>query len=165
MPNKILGYKVLALPVSGFAAGEVYYVQPSPTDDVEVYLVGLDLAFHKVSDLSLKAQSKSFTIESPTNSENIGLWKTDGPITITQISAVSVGSTPSLTYSIRYGSDRSVAGTEVVTGGSTTTSVSSGDDVTTFDSASIPADNWIKLTTTAATGTIDQVTITIHYTI
>lgn len=109
------------------------------------------------------SRDKSFTIESPTSTEDIGLWRTNVDITITGIHAVSLGTTPSLTYTLRFNSDRSAVGTEVVTGGSTTTSTTTGDSITVFDDATIPAGSWIWLETTAQSGTTDQVTITINY--
>jgi hypothetical protein len=108
--------------------------------------------------------SKSLTIESPTNAEDITLFYTDDAITITQINTVSRGISPSLTYTIRHASDRATTGTEVVTGGSTTTSASAGDEVTSFNDATIPAGSWIWLETTVQSGTVNETNITIEYT-
>lgn len=108
---------------------------------------------------------KAITIESPTASEDITLFFTDDAITITQLNAVSVGTTPSVTYTIRHGSDRSAAGNEVVTSGSTTTSTTTGDEVTSFNDATIPAGSWVWLETTATSGTVTNTNITIEYTV
>jgi hypothetical protein len=108
--------------------------------------------------------SKAITIESPTSSEDITLFFTDDAITITQLNAVCVGSTPSVTYTIRHGSDRSATGNEVVTSGSTTTSTTMGDEVTSFNDATIAAGSWVWLETTAQSGTVGTVNITIEYT-
>ena len=109
-------------------------------------------------------EEKSFTVESPSATEDIGLWRTPRNITLTEVYTVSSGSTPSLTYTIRHNSDRSATGTEVVTGGSTTTSTSTGDSVKTFNDATIPSGSWIWLETTAQSGTINSTTFTIYYT-
>jgi len=53
---------------------------------------------------------KGVTIESPTDTEDITLFFTDDAITITQLNAVSVGTTPSVTYTIRHDPDRSATG-------------------------------------------------------
>jgi len=110
--------------------------------------------------------AKSISIENPTNAEDIPLFFTSEAITITEIRAVLRGSdTPSVTWTIRHGSDISGAGTEVKTGGTATTSVSTGSDVTSFDDATIPADSFVWIKTTAQSGTVTQLSVTIIYTI
>lgn len=105
-------------------------------------------------------------MESPDDSEDISIAFTNRAITITEMRAVLVGSaTPSVTWTIRHGSDRSAAGNEVVTGGTATTATTSGDDVTSFDDATIPADSHIWLETTAQSGTVNQLHVTIIYTV
>ncbi len=114
----------------------------------------------------LVAQPKAITVEDPTNAEDITIWRTDVAITVTQIAAVLVGAlTPSVTYTIRFGTDRSATGTEVVTAGSTVTSVSTGDIVTSFNDATIPADNYIWIETTAKSGTVTELHVTINFTV
>lgn len=71
-----------------------------------------------------------------------------------------------VTWTIRHhATDRSNAGIEVVTGGTTTTSLTSGSDVTSFNDATIPADSFIWLETTAKGGTVTELHITIVYTV
>ena len=110
--------------------------------------------------------SKSITIEDPTSSEDISAFFTNSAITITEIRAVLVGSsTPSVTWTVRHGTDRSAVGAEAVTGGATTTSTTTGDDVTSFNDATIVADSFVWLETTAKSGTVDELHITVFYTI
>jgi hypothetical protein len=123
----------------------------------------VDFVGVEIGGVTSVSRDKSFTIESPTDSESITLWRTNVDLTITAIHAVSIGITPSLTYTIRFASSRSTTGIEVVTGGSTTTSTTSGNSVTLFDDATIPAGSWIWIETTAQTGTVDQTTFTINY--
>ncbi len=109
--------------------------------------------------------SKTITVEDPTDSEDISFFFTNRAVTVTEIRAVLVGSsTPSVTWTVRHGTDRSAAGAEVVTSGTTTTSVSSGSDVTSFNDATIVADSFVWLETTAQSGTVDEIQITIVYT-
>ena len=109
---------------------------------------------------------KSITIEDPTASEDISAFFTNEAITVTEIRAVLVGSsTPSVTWTVRHGTDRSAAGAEVVTGGTTTTSTTTGDDVTSFNDATIVADSFVWIETTAQSGTVDELHITIVYTV
>lgn len=107
---------------------------------------------------------KSITIESPTSAEDISFFFTEDAITIYKMMAVVVGTTPSITWTIRHDPDRSAVGNEVVTGGTTTTNVTSGDTVTVFDDPSIPLNSFIWLETTAKTGTVNSLMITVYYT-
>ncbi len=110
-------------------------------------------------------RSKTIVVEDPTNSEDISMFFTAQAITITEMRAVLVGSaTPSVTWTIRHGTDRNAAGAEVVTGGTVTTSTTTGSDVTAFNDATIVADSFVWLETTAQSGTVDEISITIVYT-
>lgn len=111
--------------------------------------------------------SKGISVEDPTNAEDISVFFTNRAITITEMRAVLVGSaTPSVTWTIRHhATDRSNAGNEVVTSGTTTTSTTTGSDVTTFNDATIPADSFVWLETTAKSGTVDEIHITIMFTV
>ena len=108
--------------------------------------------------------SKSITVESPTATEDISIFFTNLAITVTEIRAVVRGTTPSVTWTIRHGTSRSGTGAEVVTGGTATTDQSTGSDVTSFDDATIVADSFVWLETTAQTGTVEELAITIVYT-
>jgi len=109
---------------------------------------------------------KGVGIESPTSSEDITMFFTDDAITITQMNAVLRGSsTPSVTWTIRHDTDRSATGNEVVTSGTATTSTTTGSEVTSFNDETIPAGSWVWLETTAQSGTVDEINVTIEYTI
>lgn len=109
-------------------------------------------------------QSKGATIESPSASEDIGLFFTEDAITISSIRAVLVGSsTPSVTWTIRHSTDRSATGNEVVTSGTTTTSTTTGSNVVSFNDATIPASSFVWFETTAQSGTVDQIELTLFY--
>lgn len=109
--------------------------------------------------------SKSITVQNPTAAEDLTITFTNRAITITEIRAVLIGSsTPSVTWTVRHGTDRSAAGNEVVTSGTTTTSVTSGDDVTSFNDATIAADSFIWLETTAQSGIVNELSVTFYYT-
>ena len=109
--------------------------------------------------------SKSLSIENPTSSEDASMFFTNLAITVTEIRAVLIGSsTPSVTWTVRHGTDRSATGAEVVTSGTATTSVSTGSDVTSFNDATIIADSFVWLETTAQSGTVGEIHVTIVYT-
>jgi len=103
----------------------------------------------------------SVTIEDPGASEDVTVNFVNRATTITECRAVLVGSsTPSVTWTIRHGTDRSATGAEVVTSGTTTTSTTSGSDVTTFNDATIVADSFVWLETTAQSGTVTELHVT-----
>ena len=108
--------------------------------------------------------SKAITVETPTATESISMFFTAEAVTITKMVAVLTGSaTPSVTWTIRHDPDRSATGNEVVTSGTTTTSVSTGSVVTSFNDATIPANSFVWLKTTAMSGTVTSLGITLIY--
>lgn len=107
--------------------------------------------------------ARAVTVLYPTAAEDITLMRTDAPMTVASITTHVSGSSPSVTYSLRFDEDRAAAGTEVVTGGSTVTNTTTGDEVTVFDVATIPAGAWIWLTTTASSGTVTAFHMTVAF--
>ncbi len=109
---------------------------------------------------------KAITVESPTSSEDLTMFFTDVAITVTQLTGVlAVGSaTPSVTYTIRHDPDRSASGNEVVTGGEVLTNISTGVQTTTFNDATIPANSFVWLETTAQSGTVPELHVSIKFT-
>ncbi len=110
-------------------------------------------------------QTKTITVESPDGSEDISFFYTDVAITVSKVTAVLVGTTPSVTWTLRHGTDRSATGAEMVTGGTTSTNTSTGQDVTSFNDATVIADSFIWLETTAQSGTVTEISLTVEYTI
>lgn len=108
---------------------------------------------------------KSITVETPSASEDDSIFYTTENITISKIVAVVKGSSPSITWTIRHDPDRSASGNEVVTGGTTTTDATTGDIVTSFDDETIPANSFVWLETTAMSGTVEFVQVTLFYTV
>jgi hypothetical protein len=109
-------------------------------------------------------RSKSIAIENPTGAEKWMLFFSESAITVAKIESILQGSsTPSVTFSIRYGTDMSGAGTEVVTSGITVTNVTTGTATTSFNSASIPANNFVWITTSAQSGTVTALQVSVIY--
>ena len=75
-------------------------------------------------------------------------------ITLNEMRAIiQGGTTPSVDWTVRFGTNRNGTGsTEVVTGGRVSTNVSTGDAVTTFDNGVIPANVWVWLELTTVVG-------------
>lgn len=98
---------------------------------------------------------KSITLNNPTNSENILLLYTDIDLDINEIrSVISGASSPSITFYLKYSTDISSAGTDIVTGGIICSNTTTGVSTTSFTNATIPAGNFLWLTTGAISGTL-----------
>jgi hypothetical protein len=102
--------------------------------------------------LAGSAAPRAMTIEAPSNSEKIVMFFTDTPISLSQIRSVIAnnGTSPTTTFSIRYGTDYSESGTEVVTGGVVCSNITTGVSTTSFNNGTVPANNFVWLTTTAS---------------
>jgi hypothetical protein len=109
------------------------------------------------------AAPKALSILNPSNAEDIVLFFTTSSLTITQIRSTVMGSTPSVTFSIRYDTDISAAGTEVVTSGITCTNTTTGLSTTSFNNATVPANNFVWLTTSATSGTVSQLSVSLIF--
>lgn len=106
----------------------------------------------------------SFFLQNPSASENIDGFRVYTETTVRGINAVLNGSaSPSVDFRVSFGPDRSAAGTEILTGGRTVTSTTTGTayvpDVTT-----IPAGSWVWLKTTAKSGTVLGLTVALDLT-
>lgn len=110
------------------------------------------------------ASPAAIDVYNPTNAEKHMFYRTTVALTVTRLFAVLQGSSsPSVTYSVRYGSDLSGSGTEIVSGGSTVTSTTTGTSVTSFTNTVIPADSLIWMTTSAQSGTVTELHITVTF--
>jgi fibronectin-binding autotransporter adhesin len=106
---------------------------------------------------------RSLSVYAPTTSDSITLFYTPVALTISRISAVLRGSsTPSVTYNLNYGTDRS-SGTLVFTSGTTVTSTTTATVVTSFNNSSIPAGGLLWLTASAVSGTVDELSVSVEF--
>lgn len=130
------------------------------------YVKGVTSAIQTQMNKAL-IKKAGITYTNPTNSDDYTIFFTDDAITITQMNAVLANgsSTPSVTWTVRHSTDRSAVGNEVVTSGTTTTSITSGSEVTSFNDATVPASSWVWLETTAKSGTVPELSVTLEYTI
>lgn len=149
------------------------YVPPAPEGESSPGVApgGVENQYlRKASDLSgdtewssLDPRVKALTITSPNDSEKVVLFFTTEPVVLQQIRSVVTGVTPSVTFSIRFGPDVSLTGTEVKTGGITVTNTTTGLSTTTLDDPSIPGGVFIWLTTTATSGTVDLLNVSLAF--
>ncbi len=103
------------------------------------------------------------TYLNPTSSDDFTIGYIEAAFTISKMRAVLANgsSTPSVTYKVFHDPDRGAAGNAVVTAGNTVTSVTTGDEETSFNDATIPAGSWVWLETTAKSGTVPAFHLTI----
>ena len=71
--------------------------------------------------------------------------------------------TSTVDFTLRYGPDRSATGTEIKTGGMTCSSNTVANEVTVFDSATIPTDNFIWLETSSITGSVQEFHVSLTF--
>ena len=108
------------------------------------------------------AAPRAITIEAPSNSEKVAMFYTSSAISLSAIRSVLTGTgSPSVTFSIRYGSDFSASGTEVVTGGITVTNTTTGLETTSFNNGTISAGSFVWITTTAVSGTVNSIHVSL----
>ena len=78
------------------------------------------------------------TLEDPTSAEDISIWHVNFAITIQREMCVVLGSaTPSVTVTLRHGTDRNAAGAELNTSGNAITSTTTGNEDVSFNDATI----------------------------
>lgn len=115
--------------------------------------------------------SKSITIEDPTTADDITFFRENKAITVREMVIVTVGSaTPSVTVDIHHHTDRNNAGNALITTPTASTAAANsatttGHVITSFDDATIPADSFVWVEIDAQSGTVDEVNITIFYTV
>jgi len=108
---------------------------------------------------------KAVTIVNPTASEDITLLYTTQQVTINAISSVLLQSaTSNVAFTLRYETTRSNTGTEITTGGMFCDSNTLGNTITTFDNATIPANNFLWLETSSISGSVQELHLTIEFT-
>jgi len=109
-------------------------------------------------------RSKTLTVAVPTNAENISIMHCDDAITITKVHAVVRGSSsPSVTFNLPHGLDRSAAGTNLFSSDQAITSTTTGTELVTFNDATLAADEMLWFTTSAASGTLLEMVVTVYY--
>ncbi len=106
--------------------------------------------------------AKTLHVEFPNDSEDATFFFTNTAIALSELRIVLVGDTsPSVTWEFFHATTRSAAGTSIKSG--TTTSTTSGDDLTTFTDGTIPADSFVWLETSAQAGNVYEMTATAVY--
>jgi hypothetical protein len=103
------------------------------------------------------------TLAYPLAGDKLPLLHTTTALSIAEVRALVAGTSPSVTFSLRYGSDFSAAGTAVKTGGLAASSSSTGDSWSSFDSPAIPAGSWLWLVVDAISNTVLSLHVSIRF--
>ena len=121
----------------------------------------------RITAASKTPQTKSITVENPTASiENIVMFYTDVAITITNIYATRLGGT-SVTIQPQYrvNRDGTSTNTNILSSATAITNTTTAQNLTSFSNASVPANRFVVLTTTAISGSPTELHLTIKYTV
>lgn len=103
--------------------------------------------------------ARSATIGEPQAGDSFTLFKTTASTTLRDVSAVVSGG--SVTYEIRYATDRSAAGTLAIVADTvinTTTGAAA-----TIQNQPIPVSSWVWLEITAVSGTVDEFNVSVAF--
>ncbi len=125
----------------------------------------LDATYSVYLDMFVASSTpRAVTMEDPVAADEATLFYTKDELTLGRFVSVLEGSaTPSITYTLRYAADRTAAGTEIITGGTTVTNTTTGLTTTVFTVPTIPADNFVWLEIAAKSGTVDSFHLTVHF--
>lgn len=103
---------------------------------------------------------KSVTIRYPTGDDDVILFFVNAEAPIQQITASVRGSSPSITYDLTYGPSQNGPWTSVFSGSQT---VTSNLYSTSFANGTIPADSYVRLSTSTKSGDVDELAISIDF--
>ena len=133
---------------------------PSSTNTNQSFSNGMHTWYWNGTKWLLKNQN----IPTPTPSDTFTMFHTSYDLYLTEIHSVLVGtSSPSVTFTIKYASDRSTSGTEVVTGGITVTSSTTGTTTTSFTNNVIPANSFVWVSVSAVSGTVTELALSLIF--
>jgi hypothetical protein len=104
---------------------------------------------------------RSVSITGPIANDTFTLFRTDVETTITAVTALVSGASPSVTYEIRYAPNRTSAGTLAITPATVTNTTTGAAAV--VQNQPIPANSYVWLTVTAVTGTVGEMNVTLAF--
>lgn len=117
--------------------------------------------YSRASGASIGPAPRAITVASPIAADSFTMFFTAVAMPLSQIrSLVSGSSTPSVTFSIKYGSSRA-SGTEMVTSGITCTNTTTGLSTTSFTNGTIPANNFVWIDVTAVSGSVSEIHVSL----
>jgi hypothetical protein len=106
-------------------------------------------------------KSKSITVESPIVGDDLTYYFTIPAIEVREINAVIRGS-GSVTWRLRFDTDRDAIGTDIITGGHISSDIN-GESITIFDNPSIPARSYVWLEVTNVIGQVEALHLSLQF--
>ena len=103
----------------------------------------------------------SMVLESPDGDEEIPLMFLDEAHTITQLNAAVSGDSVGIGWNLGETTSLSATGTAVLAATQTTITTGAGDEITSFDNASLAAGTWLMYRSVAATGSPGKFVLTV----
>jgi hypothetical protein len=114
----------------------------------------------RVNALSLKA----LTISAPAIEDKVPLFFAGEAVTLRRLTSIVAGSdSPSVSFALRYGADFSEPGVDVVVGGVSANSTTTGVDLSAFDNPVIPPGAWLWLLVTGVEGSVSAFNATLAF--
>jgi hypothetical protein len=106
---------------------------------------------------------RSISVYAPTTTDNITMFYTSNDLTLSNIESVVRGAGTGVTFSVKYGTDRSASGTEVVTNGINCTNTTNGLSTTSFNNGTISASSFVWLTVSGVSGNPNELSVTLEF--
>lgn len=106
--------------------------------------------------------TKGLSVSYPTDFEKIVLFYTDVEITVIEIHAVVKGVAPSIRLDFVYTTDVSANGASLLISPTDVTNTTIGQSLP-LNNITIPANSWVVFKTTAKSGTVDEICVSIAY--
>lgn len=106
---------------------------------------------------------KSATIVAPTSTDSFTLFWSNSALTLAEIRSVVSGTSPSTTFTIYTGNDRSGASNTVIQSGIVCTNTTSGNVQTSFSNNTVQANSFVWITVTAVSGTVNDINVSLRF--
>lgn len=113
-----------------------------------------------IGDTGAPGPPKALTVAPPKPGDEFTLFYTQYPTTLTQVLAIVRGTSPGVQFELRYGPDRSAAGTLAVIP-ENVTNTTTGEPIT-IQNMPIPADNFLWVKVTAVTGVVQELNVSVE---
>ncbi|MBW8034149.1 MAG: hypothetical protein FVQ79_00325 [Planctomycetes bacterium] len=101
----------------------------------------------------------------PTGAVDGPAFYTDQALTFSQVNSVKGSAGTSVVFQLYWSNSRNAAGTTILTLSERVTNSTTGQEQTSFNDATIPADKWVWCEITAVTGTPEFLELTAKFTI
>ena len=101
------------------------------------------------------------TLDVPTDSEDVTMFKMRETTVLQEMNAVIRPTGAGCTWTIRHDPTRALTGTEVVVGGTDTTSIGLGDTILfpAMDNPTISGGSWVWVETTTSSGSVQELIV------